>query len=214
MDKYSRIDILKKEIQKFKDWASQYPKGQRYGEWECDYDFWAYLYDTFIGFIENSDYKEWSVKDKNDLLYVIARDNEAQYLSSEISKIPHRLLLLAKAALNSNEVDAKWQLAEELGEVQELHKEAEECLLSFVKDSEEYVSRIALMALANLSSLHTEELCVKAWETGHEYQRIAVLESLKRVSSNKLSEYLVLAIEDGRKYLVNYASKIISTVEG
>jgi hypothetical protein len=41
-----------------------------------------------------------------------------------------------------------------------------------------------------------------------EYQRIAVLHSLKTVNSPMLSTYLSLAKQDGRKYLVQNAIQI------
>jgi HEAT repeat protein len=85
---------------------------------------------------------------------------------------------------------------------------AEALLLILVNDEDEYVSRRALLALGALKSLHAESLAEKAWLSGHEYQRIAALWVLKDIASSKLAEYVLLAGEDGRKYLVNNAREI------
>jgi hypothetical protein len=56
--------------------------------------------------------------------------------------------------------------------------------------------------------LHIEALCAEAWETNHEYQRIAVLHALHTVNSPNLNKYIAFAKEDGREYLVKNAGQI------
>jgi HEAT repeat protein len=86
--------------------------------------------------------------------------------------------------------------------------ETEGALLRLVEDHNEYVSRMALQALGRIGSKRTEGLCERAWATNHEYQRIMALWVLKEIGSPKLSSYLALAKEDGRKYVVSNAVEI------
>lgn len=203
------MNSLPFEIEKFKRWASIEP-APRYGEWECDYDNWPELYAATLGFIQSSNSECWSEHDVNDILYVIARDNEDAYLVEELSSMPDRLLFLATAAVSSKENDAKWQFARQLGELTKHKADAERLLLLLIEDHDEYVSRISLLALAALRSPHTEQLAIRAWSSGQEYQRIAALWALKNIESPKLPEYLQLARADGRNTVVSNAEEIQS----
>ncbi len=172
---------LRQEVEKFKAWAEGYTfeRPQRYGEWECDYTEWDGLYDAVLAFLASSPHSDWDDDDVNDLLYAIARDNETEYLADEVAKETDRLLRLSGLALISSERDAKWQLSARLGGLSSPAQEAEVLLLKFVDDEDEYVSRQALLALGQLKSPRAETLVERAWDTGHEYQRIAVLRVLK-----------------------------------
>lgn len=202
---------LSQEIDKFKAWAANYPIEQRYGEWECDYEEWDTLYKAVRSFLASSPIEKWSPAEIDDILYAIARDNEIEYLINEIKENPNVLLKLSSLALSSSESDAKWQLADRLGHLSSRAQEAEALLLEFVNDENEYVSRRALLALGNLKSPKAEELAEQAWNSGHEYQRIAALSVLKAISSQKLPIYVRKAIEDGREYIVHNARRIQQT---
>lgn len=199
---------LKTEIEKFKTWASQYPESDRYGEWECDYPGWTLLYKTFIRFLAETDFRQWDEATRRDVLYLIARDNEIEKLVAALAEDTARLLSIVPFALKEAEPEAKWQLAIRLGNVQSQSAQAEEYLLAFMRDSDEYVRRRALMALAQLGSLHTEALCAEAWATRHEYQRIAVLHALHTIGSPDLKRYITFAKEDGREYLMANARQL------
>jgi hypothetical protein len=140
---------LKTEIEKFRTWALQYPESERYGEWECDYLEWTSIYIAFEHFLLETNFCEWNEAAKREILYIIARDNEMENLVTELAKDTSRLLSIAQFAIQEAERDAKWQLAVELGKVQTQSAQAEEHLLSFVRDADEYVRRRALMALAS-----------------------------------------------------------------
>lgn len=64
------------------------------------------------------------------------------------------------------------------------------------------------MALADLGSVHAEQLAFAAWRSGDEYQRMACLHTLARLRSSTLTHYLELAAQDGRQYLCGLAEKI------
>jgi HEAT repeat protein len=142
------------------------------------------------------------------VLYAIARDNEMQWLIEHLAQNADNLLCLAEPALDSDTWEAKWQIAMALGGLESRRAEAELLLLRFARDGDEYVSRRALLALSDLNSSHVEDLVASAWDTGEEYQRIAVLCALHKVGSPLLKEYAELAEADGREYLARYAAYI------
>ncbi len=82
-----------------------------------------------------------------------------------------------------------------------------------MNDEDEYVIRRSLMELADLQSDKVEYYVDKFWNKNkygdmEEYQRKAVLYSLKTIHSELLDTYIELAKQDGRKYLVQDAIRI------
>jgi hypothetical protein len=204
-------ELLHGQVALFKQWASAKPAGSfssEYGEWECDYPDWHSLWAAAASVIQSVPSHLWTDDCSDDLLYAIARDNETEYIAEQLSGKGEGLLKLARLSVGSSEPEAKWQLAVLLGQLSSDKTSAEALLLILVNDEDEYVSRRALLALGALKSLHAESLAEKAWLSGHEYQRIAALWVLKDIASSKLAEYVLLAGEDGRKYLVNNAREI------
>jgi HEAT repeat protein len=200
--------ILKIEVEKFRSWASNYPESTRSGEWECDYDGWPALNSAFCRFIESKSPFELSDTEIDDLIYVIARDNEIEDLVEAVVQKKELFALLLSHVINSTENDAKWQFAVALGQNALSHNLAEESLLKLVNDDHEYTRRMALHSLGKIGSDKAEGLCIKAWETNLEYQRIMALCVLKEINSKELKKYLDLALIDGRKYLVQNANEI------
>ncbi|HEX8637553.1 MAG TPA: HEAT repeat domain-containing protein [Pyrinomonadaceae bacterium] len=204
---------LKEQINQFRRWANTYPIEQRSGEWECSYNGWNLLYDSFTKFLQACPVEKWNQEIIQDVLYIIARDNETEIMISDLALDTNRLLFIANAAISSSERDAKWQIAAKLGKLSSNLQDAESLLLKFVEDDEEYVRRIAFMSLGSIGSAHVEQLAEQIWnreEEWQEYQRMAVLDALLKVNSPQLKEYLVKAVEDGRQYLVAYSRKIES----
>jgi HEAT repeat protein len=210
---------LEAEVTKFRVWADNYPISERSGEWECGYSEWQDIYNAFRAYVQPTGYRNWDQKITEDLLYLIARDNECEALIRETAKRSDDLLYLAENAVSSQERDTKWQIAVELGKLNTQRDIAEKLLLQFAHDPEEYVRRRALMALADLGSTQIEELAAVAWDTipdwdwdtTSEFQahsRIAALYSLRKVGSSKLEEYLARAEGSGQRFLVEYAARI------
>jgi len=85
---------------------------------------------------------------------------------------------------------------------------AEALLLDLAAGADEYVRRRALMALGRIKSGQVETLVREAWDSGDEYQRMAVLDALHDVRSKKLALYLDMAQADGGQYLTAYAGRI------
>jgi HEAT repeat protein len=146
------------------------------------------------------------------VLYAIARDNELEYLAGVIAERHRELLVpLAWAAIEHGERDDRWQLAQQLGRIGQADEAAENVLLALVRDQCEYVRRMALCALARISSPHTESESLRVWElpdVDQQWARMMVLWCLDRVGSPMLQQLLVSAEQDARNHLLAYAQKV------
>lgn len=208
-------DPLFIEIEKFDNWArSQYDTLQDDigGEWECNYKNWNVIYSAFENFLIHTDPNNWTENQKEQLLYIIARDNESGYLADLLNE--SALIILTKLAITNGQRDIKWQLAVQLYKLSDKQL-AITLLVEFVNDKEEYVNRRALMELAKLKSDKVENYAELFWNRNiyidmDEYQKMAVLFSLKEINSRELDKYIQLAKQDGRPYLVQNAINIES----
>jgi HEAT repeat protein len=189
------------EVEKIRRWLTVNHQIDDYGDW------WQSTIPIAQNFVNSSSFESWTANDVADLLFLINICN-TEYLAETLTNKTEIALFLARSALEVGEPDARWQLASQLAFVSERHKEAESLLLRFVTDSEECVSRRALLALAALKSSTVPEFAEKAWQSGHEYQRIAALHALKAVGSPMLQNYLAAAYEDGREKLVINANRL------
>ena len=70
------------------------------------------------------------------------------------------------------------ELADALGSVEADEGEVVPLLEAYAADADEYVSRRTLLALGHRQVPIAEALARRAWDTGHEYQRMAALEIL------------------------------------
>jgi Na+/phosphate symporter len=204
------------EIDKFDSWAkSQFddmPQNDIGGEWECDYEKWEDIYKSFENFVLTTDPQKLTDIQKNRLLYIIARDNEAEHLSEILSN--QFLIVLSEHSISNGHRDDKWQLAIQLYKLTDKQK-ALTLLEKFVNDDDEYVSRRSLMELAKLKSEKVEFYAEKFWNRenygdSEEYKKIAVLHSLKIINSKLLDIYIELAKQSGQKYLIMNANQIES----
>ena len=208
------MTLLHQEVTKFREWVASIKHLNSEtinAEDGCCYSEWWDLCKMILSFLTISINKDWSSEQVDDILYVIGWDNECEYLIDNIEENSDVLIKLADLALNSTENDAKWQLADRLGNLS--NEPAESLLLKFVNDRNEYVRRRSLIALGRMKSPHAEALAEKSWETGDEYQRIAALWVLKDLSSNKLPTYLQNAMEDGRHIVITNAYEIQESIE-
>lgn len=183
------------------------------GEWEVDYPDWNDAYYAFCHVLNKMDAETADNILLNEMLYLIARDNEGESLIHETTLHTNWFERLCRFAVTSNENEAKWQFAAYLPKCQ-CSQEAKDFILDFANDPHEYVSRRALLAMPDLRPDCVEEFALLFWERNcyppelQEYQWIAVLVSLSAIGSSLLPQYLKLAKEDGRKYLLEHAERI------
>lgn len=201
---------LSEQAARFRDWAAAGPPRPG-GEWECDYEHWPSFYDSVLKFVDQHPFSSWSEDDVRDVLYAIARDNEFQYIASEIRRrTPELVLNLARASLRVGEKEDRWQLAVEAGALGP-RLDVEQTLLLFAHDEHEYVRRRALKALLHIGSSAVEELSLAAWHCMDEHQqwaRMMALYCLLKINSPHLEELLKDAEQDEGTYLREYAQRI------
>src|SRR5262249_45914180 len=151
------------------------------------------------GFVDAVPFASWSPEEVQAVLFAVARDNEDEHLAWEIRhRKPETLIALARAAIETGEHDARWQLANELGRLGQVG-EPEGLLLMLARDKDEYVRRRSLASLARLGSPAVEELALAEWQRpgeNQEYARITVLWCLHRVGSRHLEPLLADAERD------------------
>jgi hypothetical protein len=204
----NEVAELKRTIGDFVAWAGGYPVDCRSGEWEVEYERWPEIATAFATYLEKFTPDQWDEEVIDLLIFILARDNEGEILKQELVNRPDHLLALAKASITSTERDARWQLADALGDSRFDSGNAEQLLELFLSDEDEYVRRRALLAMGRRHSPGAEIHAVRAWDTGEEYQRLAALGVLAEINSSLLMRYLTLAEEDGREYLTNYAKNL------
>src|SRR5579859_760873 len=154
------LQMFDAEVERFRAWAddSPVPSDRRSGEWACGYQGWARLYTAFEAFVSATPCREWSDATTETVLYANARDSDNCHLARAVATRSDDLLCLAERAITSPEWDAKWQFAAELGRLGLSSPQVEELLLRFAEDDDEYVRRCALLALADIGSLHVTDL--------------------------------------------------------
>ncbi|MFB9326193.1 HEAT repeat domain-containing protein [Paenibacillus aurantiacus] len=152
-------------------------------EWETMYPNWELLKIIFDKLIDTTSCFDWDQTTINNLLFIIGRDNECELLVSKVAESPMSMLFLGTEGISYPDADTKWQLAHYLTQIASVEPEAEETILKYYEDQNEYVKRRALLALGIIKSRHAEQCALESWKTGLKYQKIAALEVLKQIIS-------------------------------
>ncbi len=114
--------------------------------WEIDYPAWNDIFDAFCHVLTQMDAETGDSVLLDEMVYLIARDNEAERFIQETTSHPQWFECLCRRAVASNESEAKWQFAAYLPECP-CNQEVKDMILDFAKDPNEYVSRRALLAM-------------------------------------------------------------------
>jgi hypothetical protein len=134
------------EVQRFRAWASTVPQA-RSAEWESEHPEWGDAYKATFDFLESVIVEELDEITTNELLFILAADNECEMIGEELEKYPDKLIYISQAAISSVHKDAKWQLATALGRLSVQTQQSERILRALAKDEYEYTRRRALRAL-------------------------------------------------------------------
>ncbi len=202
-------------IKVFRKWAAPlYPneaEAERGWNWEAGYTEWPQLWQLYDDFLQTHQPETWSPTVIDQLLYIIARDNDSGSLARSTARYPRALIQLAAEAVKQHRPDAGWQLAVHLPELED--KQTAEALLEmFMQQEDEYMRRRALLSLARIGSDKTIVYCKIAWDhpSGEmlEYHRMTVLQALHQLHSPLLPHYLSLAKQDTSEYLRQFAQRI------
>ena len=210
-------ECLLEQAEKFHQWQEITYPGKTTeeigGMWEVDYPAWNDIFDAFCHVLTQMDAETADSFLLDEMVYLIARANEAEGFIQETTSHPKWFECLCRRAAASNESEAKWQFAAYLPECS-CSQKVRDIILDFAKDPNEYVSRRALMAMPALRPDCVEQFAPLFWECNcyapelQEYQRIAVLVSLDTIHSDLLPQYLERAKQDGRRYLLEHAKRI------
>ena len=208
---------LLEQVGKFHQWQEITYPGKTTeeigGAWEVDYPAWNDIFDAFCHVLTQMDAEMADSILLDEMVYLIARANEAEGFIQETTSHPKWFECLCRRAAASNESEAKWQFAAYLPECS-CSQEVRDIILDFAKDPNEYVSRRALLAMPALRPDCVEQFAPLFWERNcyspelQEYQRIAVLVSLDAIHSDLLPQYLEWAKQDGQSYLLEHAKRI------
>jgi hypothetical protein len=203
---------LKVEAERFRAWAASYPEEQRGGEWEGGYDAWPELYAAVFEFAGKLPFDQWSSNQTKDLLFVLARDNETQYIARELRRQhPELLVPLTRVSIAMGEEDSRWQLAEEIGWLGTTGVPVEQLLLALANDESEYIRRRALQSLARILSPATERVALTEWnrpDPAQEWARMNALHVLNTLRSPHLESLLADAELDEREHLSAFARRM------
>lgn len=195
------MSSLAEEVQRFRQWAENHP--ERSGEWETDYPDWP----RFLSAVDKVAANESLDDDQVDLvLYALARDNECQNVLGILEEHPRNGMRVARAAIESAEQDARWQVAVFLGSQEE--DEARTLLRRFVGDADEYVRRRALLAAVAHDPAFAEEKAVVWLTAPNEYSRLAALSVLQETRSVRLEHALHLLRRDSSPYVRRKVAEI------
>ena len=210
-------ECLLEQARKFHQWQEITYPGKTTeeigGAWEVDYPAWNDIFDAFCHVLTQMDAEMADSVLLDEMVYLIARANEAEGFIQETTSHPQWFECLCRRAAASNENEAKWQFAAYLPECP-CSQEVKDMILDFAKDPNEYLSRRALLAMPVLRPDCVEQFAPLFWECScyspelQEYQRIAVLVSLDAIHSDLLPQYLERAKQDGRSYLLEHAKRI------
>ena len=210
-------ECLLEQARKFHQWQEITYPGKTTeeigGVWEVDYPAWNDIFDAFCHVLTQMNAEMADSVLLDEMVYLLARDNEAEGFIQETTSQPKWFECLCRRAAASNENEAKWQFAAYLPECP-CSQEVKDMILDFAKDPNEYLSRRALLAMPVLRPDCVEQFAPLFWECScyspelQEYQRIAVLVSLDAIHSDLLPQYLERAKQDGRSYLLEHAKRI------
>lgn len=208
---------LLEQAKRFHQWQeTTYPgktAGELGGEWEVDYPYWDDAYHAFCLVLTQMDAEMADGILLDEMIYLIARDNEAEGFIQQATSHPKWFERLCRHTAVSNENEAKWQFAAYLPECP-CGQEVKNMILDFANDPNEYVNRRALLAMPALRPDCVEQFAPLFWERNcyspelQQYQRIVVLTSLNAIHSSLLPQYLELSKQDGRNYLLEHAERI------
>ena len=187
----------------FRRWAAT--QNRSFGEWECDYPAWSEVYASLVQALDDGTWTD----DVEDLVYLLARDNECEIVQTHLFERPEQLFAMAAAITSSNESDARWQLAAALGRIGTARTWP--LLSALSADTDEYVRRRALLAMADAHHPDVERVARTAWSTGEQYPQLAALDVLCRLGVPDAPALLSEARSSPHPYLAARASKISNT---
>ncbi len=210
---------LHKKVKKFKCKANKiYPNWNEKndnGEWEIGLNEFDEMCAVIFEIIKNISCDNASKQMLDDILFGIARDNEASRIVNELIDYPEWYSMLCRKSLETDYINAKWQFAESLKEYKGQDK-LQELVYEFLNIDDEYTERLALQSLAYIYPNKATKYAIDFWwrdkykdkDYEDEYQKIMVLHVLHIIHSTELEKYLDLADKTEYYYLKENSKEI------
>lgn len=174
--------LLETELAKFWEWAGMtpdtYKENRGLGEWEAEYTEWKTLYKAATEAVEQLN-TEFNHDLAQLLVYALAIDNESEQVLKIIEEKLESKLRFVKKAVNSNQPQAKWQVAELLGNVDVENRE--QLLVNLINRTDDnYVKRRALLSLSKVNQTKAVEIAQKFLKDKDPFLKLVSKEITKR----------------------------------
>ncbi|MHC2990218.1 hypothetical protein OB13_00920 [Pontibacter sp. HJ8] len=173
---------LETELAKFWEWADMspdtYTENRGLGEWEVEYPGWEELYKAANEALEQLN-KEFNHDLAQLLVYALAIDNEAGVVLKSVEEKLENKLRFVRKAVYSNQQQAKWQMAELLGNIEV--EGGEKMLLHLINsEGDKYVKRRALLSLSKVNHAKAIELAQKFLKDTDPFLKLVSKEIIKK----------------------------------
>ncbi len=168
-------------LAKFWDWANMTPETYNeergLGEWEIEYPGWEELYKA-ADEVLNQLNKEFNHDLAQQLVYALAIDNESEIIRRKVEDKLESKLRFVKKAIHSDQPQARWQMAELLGNTEV--EDREKLLVNLVtRDNDKYVIRRALMSLDRVNHTKALELAQKYLKDPDPFMKLVAKQIVK-----------------------------------
>ncbi len=207
-------DALHTKVNAFKIWAKinhpEITEDNDNGEWCFCHEF-DEMVSCALSIINKYPSSSATEQIIDDLLYIIARDNECENIIGEVSKRDDWFALLCRYSLRTSYTNAKWQFAAYLKNYKGCD-DLKNLIFEFLSTGDEYTERRALQSLAYIYPEQAEKYAIEFWNRNKyeddEYQKIMVLHVLYQIHSPKLKSYLEIAEKSSYEHLRLNAQQI------
>jgi hypothetical protein len=190
---------------------------------DAGYPYWTEIENYFANLLENKDFPQLDNQDKENLLYLIARNWDIGRMISWLSKGKQlsnlgelkddEFINLANilVTLKSSEFDdAKIQFVSAFEKFDSLTPDIESLLLRFYEDNDLDIKGRALLSLGKLKYTKILELLEELWQVDEEHNKIKCLslidECLK--DSDLMMKYLNDVKTTNQEYLSEYTKQL------
>ncbi|MBC5772608.1 hypothetical protein H8S95_00905 [Pontibacter sp. KCTC 32443] len=173
---------LETELAKFWDWANMTPatynEERGLGEWEAEYPGWEELHKAATEALEELN-KEFNHDLAQLLVYALAIDNESGTILQKVDEKLESKLRFVKKVINSDQPQARWQIAELLGNSEV--EDREQLLVNLInRDKDNYVIRRALMSLDKVNHAKAAEFAKSYLKDADPFMKLVAKEIIKK----------------------------------
>ncbi|GLI08859.1 hypothetical protein YDYSG_48910 [Paenibacillus tyrfis] len=101
------FEELKIEVSNFLNWSKSFEYDEN--EWEIGYPHWFRVFALIGKLLSSYKFIELTPEVKENIFYLLARDNEVEEIAALLSEYPDYIISLAKEGLDYHDYEARWQ---------------------------------------------------------------------------------------------------------